>query len=402
MSISNAYPHQRPFLRNTYPISLADGGWRSGKTWTGASRLLKHAVYYGGSRGAVGVTSMERHARSVIMPTLIKQEYRPVFRIESHIWNNYIIVRSRNGNSRIDFFPMSKNGDEEKFINDEFDYCWLDNAVMMNEHVFDYFYPSRLSGRTGPTPTRIWITTHSGHSAHWLIKKAKKYNWQRYTLKTEDNPLLDDTYIKRMKENYTGAMRRRYMMGDWIDLEDAFFDYSTLRQYEGDSDTDRFQNIVCWCDPASSVNGDYACVAAMGLLNGEFIILDVERGKGWYIDDHKRVIKRFVDKWNPSRFGVEANGFQEQLVRETERDVPIVEPIKVHRDKQARAWPLQNLWNKGLVKWNIYDEDIYDEVCSFPQAEHDDVVDCLSGCYQLLGTHIETVPQPTIPHKYIL
>ena len=104
-------------------------------------------------------------------------------------------------------------------------------------------------------------------------------------------------------------------------------------------------------------------------------------------------------KWQPHQFAIETNGVGMAFWKYAlNHGLPNVVSRYTKEKKEVRALPIQGLWNNGKIYWSYYNDEVIREVCGFPNSDHDDVVDAISGCYQLLLGGNEVIPPPTIHH----
>jgi len=305
------------------------------------------------------------------------------FEIVPRLGEHYIEIHSNNGMSTIWFYPMGKEGDQSKFIHTEFDWAWIDEAVQCNEQVCKLFYPSRLSGKNGPR--RIWYTTHSGGAGHWLKLWADEMGWRHIKMSTHQNQLLPEGYLTAMTKGYVGMQGVRYIEGEWVDLEDVFFDYTHYQQWE--SGYDFVVKTVAFCDPA--MKNDYTAIVVMQVTDAEkYIIRAIKRVKGLSVVQHADLLKKVNEEWKPHVFQIETNGQGHPIWDYAHRNgVPNLGQKITKEDKETRALAWQAVWeNKHIwfATGQLDEKQIVQEICAFPNAQHDDVVDAISGCYELL------------------
>ena len=149
-----------------------------------------------------------------------------------------------------------------------------------------------------------------------------------------------------------------------------------------------------WDRAATQDDGDYTVGALVGYLNGIYYIADIVRGQ-WATAARNKIIKdtaaadqvkyggcRIYLEQEPGSSGVDVIAGLVTLL-----DGYTVEGDRVTGDKALRADPLSSQAEVGNVKilrapWN---EDLIDELTSFPNGAHDDQVDGVSGAYNKLS-----------------
>ena len=61
--------------------------------------------------------------------------------------------------------------------------------------------------------------------------------------------------------------------------------------------------------------------------------------------------------------------------------------VRVDKDKKTRAMPWASRAERGDVRlvYGQWNRMLLDEVASFPSSPHDDMVDAISGCVQMMS-----------------
>ncbi len=91
------------------------------------------------------------------------------------------------------------------------------------------------------------------------------------------------------------------------------------------------------------------------------------------------------------QIGLEEVAFQLAAVQELRREPSLVahhvRGIRPDRDKLARAMPWISRAEQGLVHLvkGAWARNFLDEACAFPESEHDDQVDAVSGAVEMLA-----------------
>lgn len=75
---------------------------------------------------------------------------------------------------------------------------------------------------------RLFATTNPGAPAHWLRKdfivRASEVGMQHWHFTLDDNPYLEQSFVDRLKAQYTGLFYKRFIEGKWIAAEGAIYD----------------------------------------------------------------------------------------------------------------------------------------------------------------------------------
>lgn len=172
---------------------------------------------------------------------------------------------------------------------------------------------------------------------------------------------------------------------------DMIFDVEWLRYYEQEP---AYQRLVTYTtvdvagDPEQTKgNPDYNVVLTTGkdLISGRIYVLDYSRKKcspGEVVDD----IFRHVRIWHPLKVAIESVAYQGSLqywVKERMRKESMYFLVEgfTHgrRSKNARIMGLQPLVHSGLLLFRPRMVELVNELLSFPNGAHDDIIDALAS-----------------------
>jgi predicted phage terminase large subunit-like protein len=288
------------------------------------------------------------------------------------------------------------------------------------------WYTSTFYTRLAPGGGVLIILTrwHDDDLAGWLIEEEKRGGdeWEivRYPAvaiadekyRKQGEALHDDRYPIEALDRIKRAVGNR----DWSALyqqnpvpdEGAYFQKPWFKYYEIEPDRDTLTIYQAW-DFAigQSEHNDYTVGVTIGVAkNDKVYVLNVCRGKWDALDIVEHIIDQYV-AYKPQIVGVERGQIEMALgpmlnKRMAERRVFFAtEQLKTgRRDKQARARPLQARLQQGMVLFNKHDDatiEIRDEMLRFPAGVHDDQVDALAWCFQMIDKF--TVVRDPKPQK---
>ena len=138
------------------------------------------------------------------------------------------------------------------------------------------------------------------------------------------------------------------------------------------------------CDLATSkkTTADYFAILTFGIdQEGNFYIFDVYRARLSYGEQESFLINNFL-RWKALRIGIEATQYQIMLQQQVDKRTNVgARPMYPHVDKVTRSIPMQTKYEN--LKVFHFEEipilsDFEDELTTFNEGEHDDMVDCVS------------------------
>lgn len=195
----------------------------------------------------------------------------------------------------------------------------------------------------------------------------------------------------------------------YIDMED---DRHFFTMDELDKDFELGNIIVAGaCDPSlgkDMTKGDFSATGVGGIhaLTGQIYVMeaDIKRRKPETISDD---IIAYGDEYNFSRYGIEANAFQEFFKNSVKKRaeelgkqyrIPI-EGIINSGDKHLRIQTLQPLIKNFYIKFLRHQTELIEQLNTYPTADHDDGPDMLEMLVRMLSRGAGTLTNPDIKKK---
>ena len=240
----------------------------------------------------------------------------------------------------------------------------------------------------------LFISTPLGFNFFYdLYRNAESDpDWVSWRFRTEDNPRISPDEIAAARRQLPALVFRQEYEAEFVQLAGALF------RREWFEIVDSYPALVVqarhWDLAASTkTQADYSAGVCVGLdADGNAYILDCVRGR-WEWPALIRVIAQtaLADGAEVLQ-SVETSGVQRGML-----DLLLAEPllagipfrgIAPHTDKiiRASAWLARAEQGKVKLLRGAWNAAWLDEMCAFPEAEHDDQVDATSGAFAALGS----------------
>ncbi len=240
----------------------------------------------------------------------------------------------------------------------------------------------------------LFISTPKGYNFFYeLFKRAETdENWASFTYPTSSNPKISPEEIEQARREVPELVFRQEYLAEFVNLEGALFRREYFRIVEH---APAVVSVVRHWDIAASVSvtADYSVGAKIGMdESGNIYILDVVRGR-WEYPQLLRIMKEtaLLDGGAVLQT-VETVGTQKGVLNLLHAE-PALAGVAISGyvplvDKVVRAQPVLARAEQGklyLVRagWN---QELIDEFLTFPNGEHDDQVDAVSGAFSKLSS----------------
>ena len=378
----NAHPHegQRAVHANPARFKVLSAGRRWGKTRLGVLECFDVATR-GGRAWWVA----------------------PTYKVSEVGWRPIKRLAPRTGGElrRVDRQAVWPNGGEitvrsadepDSLRGDGLDLVVIDEAAHLRkfDEVWAQALRPALSDRQGKA---MFISTPKGHNHFYnLFQSAETSDgWAAFQFPTGANPYIAKDEIAAAERQLPELVFRQEYGAEFVQLAGAIVKREWFEVVDAVPDGLR---TVAFCDLAASTktSADYTVIAVLGMAeDATLYVLDVVRGRWEWPDARVIIADAALAHDGLHRLGVEKVAFQLAAVQDLQRDARLVgvavEGVGVDRDKLSRALPwfarakeqrvklLRGAWNAAWL----------DEVCAFPEAEHDDQVDAVSGAVQMLA-----------------
>jgi len=250
-------------------------------------------------------------------------------------------------------------------------------------------------------PLRVRAATNPGGRGNdWVYERfVVNHNPERKFMpaRISDNPSLDrEAYVQSLQE-LDAVERARLLDGnwevsekggmfeeDWFDLVLDVPDVESMRKV-------RFWDLAATAD-AKGKNPDWTVGALVGVSEGRYYILDIQRLRGTPGEVERRI-----------RMTAEMDDTKTQIMMEQEPGASGVNTIDYYARHVLAGYPFKGIRSSGSkeerarvfssacemgnvkVKRERWTKAMIDECVQFPKASHDDQVDAISGAINNLN-----------------
>lgn len=312
-------------------------------------------------------------------------------------------------------FRYLDRGSELGFLGGEYQFIGIDEVTEIEESQYRFLF-SRLRRSAGSTiPVRMRSASNPyGPGADWVRQRFVEEgstNRRIYVRAVfEDNPHLDlEAYDESLSE-LAPDVRRQLREGDWDVRPDGglfrreWFGTRRLERHEIPTGLAvcRFWDLAA-TEPLRGTDPDYTAGVLLGRdPTGIFYVLDVARTRSTphrverlvaEVAERDRILCFERDLRAPIvRMEQEPGAAGKAIVDHYHRSVLTrfdFRGVISSGSKEARAAPVSSHAEAGHVhltrgSWN---EDLIDELSSFPHGRHDDQIDALGGAFSVLAEH---------------
>jgi len=257
------------------------------------------------------------------------------------------------------------------------------------EEVWEQSLRPALSDRQGKA---LFISTPRGFNHFWeLYQRAEADStWAAFQHPTSDNPYIEAAEIEAAREQLPALVFRQEYGAEFVQLAGALFKREWFQLWETAPDI-RYVRYWDLAVSTKEIADRTAGVKAGFTEDGTLVVADVVKGR-WEWPDALHVIGSTARADGAAvRQGVEDVGAQKGMYQALRREPTLrgigFWPVTVHKDKLSRALPVLARAEQRKValvvgEWN---GDFMNELCAFPESDHDDQVDGLSGATQMLA-----------------
>ena len=313
----------------------------------------------------------------------------PEYGYMDEIWDDYLGTFYHNieHRSKIDKVIRFSNGVSLRFFSlDNYDSV---RPFQFGVHIYDeaahspYIREAR-QGAIAATGMKLrasewFLSTPKGKNYFFEIcERAKEQPDAKYFhFTTYDNPHIPVEMIENFKAEMPSLMFRQEILAEFVDQQGAKVKREWIKHVDSLPD-DMVYSLGVDLAISKKETADYTSLVVSGHdKDGNLYVVDVQRGR-WTFYEQQNEIIRMAERWNVDTVNVEQVQYQAAMVQELRRKTRLtVRGIKVSKDKVTRFAMVEGKYEHGLV---FHVKGLYEfenELLSFPNADHDDMVDAL-------------------------
>lgn len=242
----------------------------------------------------------------------------------------------------------------------------------------------------------MFISTPKGYNDFYeLYRNAENdKEWARFQVPSWANPFLAKSEIEAARKSLPDLVFRQEFGAEFVQLAGAMFRREYFKLIDSGEVPALIDGVRFWDLAASTKTiADYTAGGKVGMdSSGNIYILDmIRRRMEW--PELLRTFKQIALNDGAGILqGVETTGTQKGFL-----DLLLAEPslagisirgYSPEKDKVTRAQPLLARAEQGKLfvvraEWTA---ELINELCAFPETDHDDQVDALSGAMVMLGS----------------
>jgi predicted phage terminase large subunit-like protein len=239
----------------------------------------------------------------------------------------------------------------------------------------------------------VFISTPRGVNYFYKLYQMadNDQDWQSWQLPSSANPFLDPAEIEAARRSLPALVFRQEYLAEFVQLAGTMF----RREWFGivDSHPPLVVQARHWDLAATQkTSGDYSAGVRVGLDDdGNAYIIDMVHDRLEWPALLRLITQTALADGTDVQQSIETAGVQKGLL-----DLLLAEPalasiavrgIQPVGDKltRANAWLARAEQGKVKLLRGTWNQAWLDEICAFPESEHDDIVDATSGAFATIG-----------------
>ena len=387
---------QAAFLAVPVREALFGGSAGGGKS----SALLMAALQYVEEPGYAAILFRRTYA-DLALPGAIMDRSKEWLSGKRARWNEREKTWTFPSGATLSFGYLEHEQDKYRYQGSEYQFAGFDELTQLGESQYRYLF-SRLRRLKGSSvPLRMRAASNPGGVGHaWVLQRfitERRPDRLFIPATLDDNPYLDrDEYVKSLQDldPYT---RAQLLNGDWFarppgrKFRREWF--AVVDEPPAGARRVRFWDLAA-TEARAGADPDWTCGALLAEQDGRFWLCDLRRkratpqGVEALVRQTAELDGREVDIWmeqEPGSAGV-------KVIDDYARRVLAGWSFRGHRStgsKEVRANPFSAAAEAGnvLLLRGAWIGEFLDEAESFPNGQHDDQIDAVSGAMAMLTTN---------------
>ncbi|NLH62454.1 MAG: phage terminase large subunit [Ignavibacteriales bacterium] len=295
--------------------------------------------------------------------------------------------------ANLTFGYLQNENDKYRYQSSAYQFIGIDELTEFTESQYVFLFSRLRKSKDMNIPLRMRSASNPGGIGHVWVKDRFILKGLYVPATLEDNPYIDKESYEDSLNKLDHITREQLRHGNWdISIEGSLF---KRQWFEIVEDYPKDLNKVRYWDLAATVSNssDWTVGCLLGEKDGIYYVLDIKRIKGTPLEVEKLIrqtaildgtsVEIYMEQ-EPGSSGVNnIDHYQRQVLNGF-----IFYPDKKSNSKELRARPVSSAAEAGNIKlvrgsWN---DDFLDEIEAFPQGEHDDQIDALSGAFEKLNS----------------
>ena len=293
--------------------------------------------------------------------------------------------------ANLTFGYLQNENDKYRYQSSAYQFIGFDELTEFLQSQYVFLFARLRKGIDMNIPLRMRTASNPGGIGHIWVKDRFITKGLFVPATLEDNPYIDRESYENSLNKLDHITREQLRHGNWdINIEGSLFKrhwFEIIDQVPADINKVRYWDLAATISNTS----DWTVGSLLGEKDGIYYILDIRRIKGTPLEVEQLIRQTAILDGNiPIYMEQEPGSSGVNTIDHYQRQV--LNGFAFYSDKKAsskelRARPVSAAAEAGNVKIvkGIWNEDFLDEIEAFPQGEHDDQVDAVSGAFEKCG-----------------